>query len=54
VTKNAIAKVAERIRADTPLGRSMPAPPPYNPLLPQAGMYGAVDALLQPPDDSLR
>lgn len=54
ITRNAIRKVAERIRADTPLGRSMPVPPPYNPLMPQAGMYGAVDALLQPPDDALR
>ncbi len=54
VTKSAINKVAERIRADTPLGRSMPTPPPYDPLLAQMGMYGAVDALLQPPNDSLR
>ena len=54
VTQNAIRKVAEMIRRDTPIGRSKPAAPPSNPLMPQAAMYGAVDALLQPPDDALR
>lgn len=54
VTKSAIRKVAEGIRRDTPLARSMPASAPYNPLLPQVGVFGAADALLQSRDDSLR
>ena len=55
VTKSAINKLAERIRRDSPLGRSMPAPAPYDPLASKAGMYGAADALLHGgPDEPLR
>jgi hypothetical protein len=55
VAERAIRKVGEMIRRDTPLGKSMKVTPAYgNPLVPQAGMYGAIDALLQPPDDALR
>jgi hypothetical protein len=56
VTRNAIRKVAERIRAETPLGKSMAATQSYRPLT-AGGLlrYAPFDALVQsPPDDALQ